>query len=244
MTHLGTPDEFQEVAAWLPRVGSPSEVTVVPGNHDTYVPESWSETLKLWMPYMASDETPVDPASRKSVEVFPSLRLRGSCALIGLSSASPSAPFLAVGQLGPEQHRKLGKILADAGAAGHYRILLLHHPPAPGSIKWRKRLRDARALATLVEAQGVELILHGHAHESTVNWMPSQSEQIPAIGVCSASELNEAASRRAQYHLYSVEKRPTGWQTRVAVREYSPDLHEFVAKSTWQFISRQGHEQA
>lgn len=244
MTHLGTPDEFREVAAWLPRVGTPTDVTLVPGNHDTYVPEPWSETLALWMPYMASDDSPDRAGTERPDGPFPSLRLRGSCALIGISSASPSAPFLAVGHIGAKQRRRLEHLLADAGSADHYRIVLIHHPPAPGSIKWRKRLRDAEALAALIKTQGAELILHGHAHESSVTWLPTPAGSVPAIGVCSASELNQASSRLAQYHLYRVEKRPIGWRTHVSVREYSPERHAFVATKDWEFNSERSHANA
>ncbi len=242
MTHLGTPDEFREVAAWLPRVGTPTDVTLVPGNHDTYVPEPWSKTLALWMPYMASDDGPALADAKGPDGPFPSLRLRGSCALIGVSSASPSAPFLAVGHIGSKQRRALGAILA--GAADRYRIVLIHHPPGPGSIKWRKRLKDAEALAALIKTHGAELILHGHAHESSVNWLPTPVGQVPAIGVCSASELNQSSSRLAQYHLYRVEKRPIGWRTHVSVREYSPERHAFVAAKDWEFTSECGHANA
>jgi 3',5'-cyclic AMP phosphodiesterase CpdA len=235
MTHLGTPEECREVADWLPGVGPPAAVTLVPGNHDTYVPEPWSETLGLWDPYMTSDDGLADRENRDGP--FPSLRIRGSCALIGVSSASPTAPFLAVGHVGPNQLRDLGRILTDAASAGHYRIVLIHHAPAPGSIKWRKRLTDAESLAALIEAAGAELILHGHAHESSINWLPSPNGEVPVIGVCSASEVNPASSRLAQYHLYRVEKTATGWLTRLSVREYSPEHREFVALGDWRSIS-------
>jgi len=56
LTHIGLPSEFIEVRHWLDGVGRPDQVTVVPGNHDRYVPEDWQETFEHWLPYMVGDQ--------------------------------------------------------------------------------------------------------------------------------------------------------------------------------------------
>lgn len=225
LTHLGTRREFQEAAAWLPRVGPPERVTLVPGNHDAYVAESWQGTFALWADYMGSD------GSREACDgasIFPSLRIRDGIALIGVSTAVPSAPWLATGRIGSTQMQALPGLLRETGAAGLFRVLLLHHPPVPGIIQWRKRLTDAPALAALIAEQGVELVLYGHGHRSCLHWLPTPGGRAPAVGVRSASELTERPGRLAQYHLFRIRDRSAGLRLILSVRQYAEHQGGFV----------------
>ncbi len=150
-------------------------------------------------------------------------------ALIGVNSGVPSPPLLAVGHLGQAQLSALSRMLRQTGAAGLFRVLLIHHPPVPGSIKWRKRLTDANELVTVIEEHGVELVLHGHAHQSSRKWLKTPGGKAPVIGVCSASELSERASRRARYHVYRLTNRSGMPKMTLSVREYCEQAGCFVA---------------
>jgi 3',5'-cyclic AMP phosphodiesterase CpdA len=55
LTHLGRAAEFSRTQELLDRLGSPSKVSVVPGNHDAYIAANWMQTYARWAPYMASD---------------------------------------------------------------------------------------------------------------------------------------------------------------------------------------------
>jgi len=177
---------------------------------------------------MASDEGTADGNGGRD-SMFPSLRIRGRFALIGVNSAVPSPPLLAVGRVGRSQLSVLSQMLRQTGTDGLFRILLIHHPPVPGSIRWRKRLTDAAKLASVIEKQGVELVLHGHAHRSSLNWTRAPGAKAPVIGVCSASEVSEQAARRAQYHIYRLTSRAGKPEITLLVREYSPQAGCFVA---------------
>jgi 3',5'-cyclic AMP phosphodiesterase CpdA len=231
LTHLGTPRECREVADWLPMLGNPDRVTLVPGNHDAYVHEPWGATLDLWSAYMAGD---AHSAGGGGEHLFPSLRVRGNLALIGLSSARPSAPLLAVGSLGARQLHALPKLLAETGRRGLCRILLIHHPPAPGSCAWRKRLTDAPRLAEVIAAEGVELVLHGHTHKSARHWLATPGGRAPAIGVRSASGLGRKRGRRAQYHLHRILRSGSEWRMQMSVREYLSPARGFAETATWE----------
>lgn len=221
LTHLGLPDEFRQAARWLERVGAPERVMVVPGNHDSYVATSWRETFGAWAPYLAGDggAFPGD---------FPLLRVRGPAALIGLSTARPSAPFLAVGSLGRGQLERLEELLEQTGRRGLLRIVLLHHPPVPGSIAWRKRLTDATPLGRVIARQGAELILHGHAHVAMAGELVAGTRSIPVFGVPSASDSGSDPQRSARYHLCRFQRRQGGWGLLLTVRAYSPEEERFV----------------
>ena len=91
VTQLGLPGEFQEARQWLNHLGRPSQVTVIPGNHDTYIAEPRSQTLDLWREYMASDEgTDIAFGTTSENRGFPLLRIRNGIAMIGVSTAMPA----------------------------------------------------------------------------------------------------------------------------------------------------------
>jgi 3',5'-cyclic AMP phosphodiesterase CpdA len=222
LTHLGLPREFREVRDVLQSLGSPSQVTVIPGNHDTYVSTDWKSTFALWTDYMLSDEAHLGAeAGTNAHTTFPSLRIRGIAALIGVSTARPSAPFLAVGSVGQAQLQKLKKILVETGKQRLFRVVLIHHPPVDGTVGWRKRLTDASALRSVLDQHGVELILHGHAHRSSLKHLETTAGTVPTIGVPSASALGRTSSRRARYHLYRFKANPHGWEMVITVMCYS-----------------------
>lgn len=223
LTNLGLPDEFRQAALWLKRLGTPERVTVVPGNHDTYVATSWQDTFSHWAPYLAGDDDDV------AAGVYPSLRVRGPAALIGLSSARPSMPFVAIGSLGRHQLARFEEVLEQTGRLGLLRIVLIHHPPIPGSISWRKRLTDAPLFGEVIARQGAELILHGHAHVSMEEELVAGARHIPVLGVPSASNSSPIPQRTARYHICRFEHTAGGWILRLTVRAYSPAQNRFVA---------------
>jgi 3',5'-cyclic AMP phosphodiesterase CpdA len=221
LTHIGLPSEFQMVEKWLPSVGRPTEVTLVPGNHDAYVAADWDETFALWKDYMCSDD-PQDDGTVESLQVtFPILRKRWQVALIGVSTARPSAPFLAIGRIGQAQSQRLEKVLEETGREGLLRIVLIHHPPVPGVVDWRKRLTDGGRLLSILGRQGAELVLHGHSHRTSLKPLDGPTSRIMAIGVPAASALSTKPGRRARYHIYRVIQNAQGWDVHISVRRYS-----------------------
>jgi 3',5'-cyclic AMP phosphodiesterase CpdA len=225
LTHLGLPHEFREAATWLARLGKPEAITVVPGNHDAYVRESWRETFAHWSAYMQGDDA---GESTGSDDAFPSLRLRRQMALIGLSTARPSAPFLATGRLGEGQLERLDRMLEQTGRSGLFRIVLLHHPPATHTVRWRKSLQDGAALREVLARRGAELVLHGHAHFSAATYLDAARGRVLAIGVPSASAIGRKVDRYATYHVYRIARADAGWRLRVSVRAFSLDRGRFV----------------
>jgi 3',5'-cyclic AMP phosphodiesterase CpdA len=221
LTHLGLPDEFEQVRRWLDELGPPAQVTVVPGNHEAYVRAPWAATLGRWAPYLASD--PRFAAGAEADAFFPTVRVRGPAAFIGLSTARPSAPLLAVGRVGPAQLARLARVLAETRRQGLFRVLLVHHPPLAGIVRWRKRLTDGRALRAVLARHGVELVLHGHAHRTSIAYFETSAGRAPVVGVPSASALGPGPDRRARYHLYRLAREGGRWQLLLSVRGYAGD---------------------
>lgn len=243
LTHIGLPDEFQQALWWLRTLGDPHDVTVIPGNHDAYVRTPWDQTFSLWRPYMESEPSSANPREDDG-EIgtpFPCVRLRGPVAFIGLSSAHPSLPFLAVGSLGARQLARLERALHDTGRQGYCRIVLIHHPPLPDAVPRRKHLTDSHALCDVLEREGAELVLHGHTHYTTWMELTTRHGGIPVIGIPSASAQGHKPGRRAQYYLYHITPSAAGWRADLSIRGYSPDSASFIDEGRRQLnLARHG----
>jgi 3',5'-cyclic AMP phosphodiesterase CpdA len=208
LCNISLPEEFRLAARWLESLGAPAEVTVVPGNHDHYVAIDPAETLEHWRAFMAGD----DGDAR-----FPTLRVRGRVALIGVSTAAPMPWRSAGGRVGPEQIAATERLLGQLGREGLCRVMLIHHPPLPAGPR-RKSLIDMAPFAQAVARAGVELILHGHTHTSGFGRFPTGAGHAPVIGVPSGSARPVRHAEAAAWNLYRIEPERAGWRIRVTTR--------------------------
>jgi 3',5'-cyclic AMP phosphodiesterase CpdA len=236
LTHLSLPAEFENARKWFQSIGPPHQVTVIPGNHDAYVRTAWGQTHAHWTDYMLSDDAPAPTVPSTGVySVFPSWRVRGPVALIGVCTAHPSAPYLAVGSIGGDQMQRLEKILDQATRRNLFRVILIHHPPAAGTVSWRKRLTDAVQFRALIEQYGADLVLHGHAHRAARNQLPVPGGSVQVVGAPSASALGRNHQRMARYYIYRIASNSGGWNVALTVRIYDPATKAFVTEAEEQF---------
>jgi len=150
------------------------------------------------------------------------VRLRGPVALFNLCSALPTALHLATGRLGADQLEKLDALLADPAFADRFKVVLLHHPPIAGAVSGRKSLDDQGPLRDVLARRGVDLVLHGHAHESLTATVPGPGgRSIPVLGVPSASAWIGGHSP-ARWHALEIEPRAGGYSLRVIARGLDP----------------------
>lgn len=237
LTHLGLTAEFLNAKELLKKLGTPSQVTVIPGNHDAYVGSDWDRNLTHWVDYIASDDFDnTDDRMISARTLFPSLRVRGPIALIGVSTAQPCSTFLAVGRIGKNQLQRLKKILIDADQMNLFRVVLIHHPPVPGVVSWRKRLTDAHAFRAIIQDHGADLILHGHAHRHSQGRVNTRDRQVPVIGISSASAADDHSKRQARYHLYRLSQTGGVWEMHVCVRSYSKKNKRFDTETEYRLI--------
>ena len=230
LTQLSLPAEFEKARDWLQSLGTPEQVTVIPGNHDTYVKTQWDQTLSLWLDYMLGDGQAQQAGSITSLDdLYPTLRIRNRIALIGINTAQPSAPHLATGAIGADQLKKLESILKQLDGQRLFRIILIHHPPISGVVNWRRSLTDAQFLQTLLERYGVELVLYGHAHKTAQGELATSAGLIPVMGAPSVSSLGQSDTRRSSYYLYKIMSFAEGWNVHMEERVFSLDQHRFIA---------------
>lgn len=234
LTHIGTPVECRQVATWLKGLGSPANISVIPGNHDRYSPDDDDLTTGLWSDYMKSDPGFI------AGSMFPSFRKRGPLALIGLSTALPTAPFFASGRLGKTQLEKLVELLTLARDKGLFRVVALHHGPLLDSNRFRKRLTDAEQFREVIRCCGAELILHGHGHYPVNGWLDGNAGKVPVIGAASASLLSSSGTKRAGYNIYEVNTTARGWQVHMESRRYDAETGGFDIRQQTDFSLASG----
>ncbi|HSM19551.1 MAG TPA: metallophosphoesterase [Hyphomicrobiales bacterium] len=218
--------EFRRARDWLQGHFTPEQLSLVPGNHDSYVAVSERRGLGLWRDYMRGDEEAPEEERNKAALRWPYVRRRGHVALVGVSTAIVSRPFLATGRVGPAQLVRLAEILADLGREGCCRVVMIHHPPAPTPTHWHKRLLDDVALAEIFEGAGAELVLHGHNHTDTLSFTPGPERPIPIVGVTSGSAIGMPPKPSAQYHLFRIAQDRNGWSIGQTARGLDPDSGE------------------
>ncbi len=212
LVNLALTEEFAPAAAWLATLGAPDDVTLVPGNHDAYVRATRHLHQRDWADFMRGDG-----AAATGLATFPFVRRRGPLALIGVSTALPTPPLMATGQLGTRQREALDRLLPQLGAEGACRVLLIHHPLRSGADRWQKRLTDAPALLDILRRHGVELVLHGHDHRHSLMWFDGPVRPFPAVGVPSASAGGLSRRDPAAYNLFFIDK-DNDWRIAMATR--------------------------
>lgn len=211
LANLGLPAEFVAARHWLETLGTPDIVSLVPGNHDAYVPLVHKSCFDVWAEYMCSDEMPDNETAKGSSHRFPYVKRRGPIAFIGVSSAVPTLPFVAAGELGAAQLSRLSNCLKKLEEEGLFRVLLIHHPPIPGLASKRRGLRDCTQLADVLTARGCELVLYGHNHKHKVSRLEGEKGPIHIIGTPSASNADPGHPPLAAYNLFKVTKSDEGW---------------------------------
>jgi 3',5'-cyclic AMP phosphodiesterase CpdA len=204
LTNFSLPGEYAWARRWLESIGRPTDVTVVPGNHDVYVHSAEELPGKFWGDYMRGDD---------GLERFPFVRRRGGdVVLIALSTGVPTGPFLATGRLGQRQLARFAEALEQT--RGSFRIVLIHHPPLSPARRYFRRLVDGPDLRRVLAAKGAELLLHGHDHQRSLVWLSGiGNKKIPAVGVPSASAHAKYADEDpAGYNIFRIEGASDGWR--------------------------------
>ena len=215
-TGLSLRSEFEAARRLLEPLGARDRISGIPGNHDVYVTSAVRE--RLYETHLGDWERSDWP------DAPPIVRLLGQeLALICLKDCRPTALHDSSGCIGEEQLRRLGEVLADARLAGRRRIVALHYAPLRHDGRPDSRLhglRDGRAFLELVDAAGVDLVVHGHLH---ARLLLGRGARRP-VPMTTPGSLTHRAHDRA-YHVYHVE--PEG--LRLEARRYDEGAGAFVA---------------
>lgn len=211
LVNIALPAELEPARAFLEALGPGQDVTVVPGNHDAYVPGALVKATSAWCHWVVGDQDHGTPS-------WPTVRRRGDVALVGVSTARASAPFMATGLVSVPQATLLGEKLEALGHEGLFRVVMIHHPPLRGSTDWHKRLIGGSRVRQAIRRFGAELVLHGHTHLPTRQETEGPHGPVPVIGVSSASQEPGGHKPGAGFNLFEVERSNRGWRVRMVER--------------------------
>ena len=224
LSNVSLDAEWQEALRWIEALGSsPHDVTVIPGNHDAYVPEV--VVRGAFEAVFASYQTPdrgepgVDVGQSAAVAaerdpLYPFVRLRGPLALVAVNSCVATGDFGAWGEVGSSQRERLEAMLAAPDLVRRTRVVLIHHPLVRQKGGESRNLKDRQAVAELLGRSGADLVLHGHDHRDEKTEVPGPAgKSIPTIGAGSASYAGDA-ERRARYNIYEFDARAITMVTR------------------------------
>ena len=240
LVNIGLPAEFLNAKTIIERIANPQNMSLIPGNHDAYCGNSLPTMIQHFAPYMRGDDVeevtfpymrliPITEKQKSkkvtTCEEYSPLPLRErvaakltgegyknyKTALIGVSSAIPTAPFLASGLVGKIQIERTRQMLEAAGNAGFLRVVMIHHPPYKEGAHFGRGLRDAPAFMKMLREAGAELVIHGHNHVQSVELHERRGKaSIPIIGVASSSAVPGTSHHLAAYHIYEFTLNETG----------------------------------
>jgi 3',5'-cyclic AMP phosphodiesterase CpdA len=215
LVNLSLRIEYAAARAWLETLGPPRNVTVIPGNHDAYVPSALGGPEQAWGDYMRGDDGA--PSG-----TFPFVRRRNGIALIALSSGVPTGPFMATGLVGEAQLGRLAQALEQTSDL--FRVVLIHHPPQTPPSRRLRRLLDGAEFRQVLAAQGAELVLHGHDHCRAIVWLDGPDKKIPSVGAPSASARTAHRHENAAgYNLFQIAMAGNAWRCELVAHERAPD---------------------
>lgn len=200
LCQIGLEQEAREAAQWLAELTPPERALLVPGNHDIFAHDSPSAISRHWAEYLH-----VDPESA----AWPVVRCFDDVALIGVNSSVVTPVLRATGRLGPALRERLGEALA--AHRGYFRVVLIHHPPAPGVCKRRKALVDDRELSELIADHGAGMVLHGHLHHNRAYGIETRGgNPVPVFCTASASAVGPQGAAAAR--VFDIESNAGGYR--------------------------------
>ncbi len=228
LVNLATKAEIIEATNWLAIHCPPQTTSLVPGNHDAYVPGAFRTAMKAWEPWIASDTPIVD-------QTFPYMQIRGPLAIIGLSTSNATMPFRATGRFSKRQAEHAKKLLIEAKEKGLFRVILIHHPPYHKATITMKRMAGIDHFQNMIEDCGAELVLHGHTHLNTRFDVEYNGRTTPIIGIASASQAPGDKKPVAGFNIFEIDGEQGAWNCNHKRMALDPtaDQAQIIEQSNW-----------
>ncbi|MEJ8567138.1 metallophosphoesterase family protein [Elongatibacter sediminis] len=221
LVQIGLDSEIREAAAWLAALAAPEDVFLVPGNHDVYARDSWPALRRHWAPWLPAEHN-------RARSGYPLVRDIGGLRLIGASSACVTPIFSARGALGGAQRRRLDAAWQQAAESNLPTALAVHHPPVPGITRWRKALRDNKAVSRRIKTFRPAFTVCGHLHRN----LQQQCGNTPVFVTASASSIHDASYRVIDFEPADGELRLS-----MQLKSLDPAADGFTRTDSHQWVS-------
>jgi 3',5'-cyclic AMP phosphodiesterase CpdA len=227
LVHLSLPDEFISIKKWLETIGGADKITVIPGNHDFYVPSGKRLYGNAWNSYITGSSEYITKNKK-----FPFVKIIKNVAIIGVDSNVITPPFFAYGFLGKSQLKDLENLLSKI-PDGLFTVLLIHHPPVKGVATNNNSLVDMKVITEIIKSGKIKLILHGHTHYYNISCIDSKIGKVPVIGVPPAVSIE--TNKVAGYNIYYISDIKQHWKLTVKRKEFSMQKNIFEVKELQEF---------
>ncbi|MCF6320774.1 MAG: metallophosphoesterase [Rhizobiaceae bacterium] len=205
LVNLSLPEEIERAKRWLNSLGDGNDISIVCGNHDAYINGMLEKAIIAWQEYLVGDDQTVVHNN----DSFPVLRKRGPCSLILVNTALPTKPFDATGLFDQLQAERLEKLLSHQ--KDNCRVILIHHPPYPNATKPSQILIGEELFRDVIKKTGAELVLHGHTHRDTLNWLDGPGSPAPVVCVPAGGQAVGGLKPAAHYNWFEIEAEGIGW---------------------------------
>lgn len=218
LTFTTLPEEVDRAADWIARLGGKDKISLIPGNHDAYVPGALDYALERWGSWMRDDD------GRPG---FPYLHRRGPVNIVGLTSALPTFPGASYGRLGKIQIEKARALISSIEPEGRPCLLLVHHPPQEGATRRLRSLVDGENLRGMLKTLHLDLILHGHLHRPTQSTIDCRDGRVSTMGAASMSAIGKRRAP-AHYHLIHCQTRGQKVSFTIYHHHFDPVTGKFI----------------
>ncbi len=211
LTNFASKAEINWAKTWLSEIESHANISLVPGNHDAYVPGALNRVLEQWNPWIKGQSEQDDFPFVHEISL-PNTPEKG-IAVFCLSSAIATRPFNAQGKIGAAQLERLAALFKRYSKENWFQLVMLHHPPLAGLTKKHRILRDEIQMTEALQELAPHLVVYGHNHRHQCTHLTSQSHSIPVIGVRSASCAPQSQDPEAGgYNIYEVDFADEQWK--------------------------------
>jgi 3',5'-cyclic AMP phosphodiesterase CpdA len=132
---------------------------------------------------------------------------------------------------------RLKFVLRDPELASCCKVLLLHHPITLTHTAKRKQLINSEQLCELLQQYPVELVLHGHGHTSTIDYLDHENgSRTPIIGMASSSSISQKLNQRAEFKLYEITQQTHKLELTMQNYVLDQQLKQFIASDKTQIV--------
>ena len=218
LVNLSLESEFINASNFLHENFPQNNFSIVPGNHDAYVKIDYKKSLGHF------DASLKNTNLSFSNSPFPFLKLVDGIAIIGLSTAVQSPPFMCWGKISKEQIQLFDELLESIDQKNYFKIIMLHHPLHQFGFLNMKGLLNKNAIIDKILKKGADLIIHGHLHREEINFIKYNNTTIPCIGAPSSSKFNDGL---LSYLQYEIRKTDDTWALKVYRRNYNFRTNSF-----------------
>lgn len=246
LTNFSYTGEFKEVLRLLSPHFPPERCSIVPGNHDAFLPETVKRRLftQYCGAYTASDSsvihTSVDVVgeSTRYEPGFPFVKTVGhTVAIIGLNSAvAHRLPFDSGGAIDYNQYKEAKEqvLKLQTTSPWLFKIFVVHHPPRFGNGTFKDLRHDMQPTSVercweIFDLAGPNaMVLYGHDHEPFQGRLENRQRTLlfdPGSGTYVEGDKDHIA----RYNLYDFEETQNSL-TEASARIWDKERSTFFTK--------------